>query len=88
MTFPAPEHGLVISYAYLWRSEAHAGLVEGLKNRPCAIILTVRRAGEHAPQVTVAPITHGPPNDLTVAVEIPLAVKQNLRLDLGSYLTI
>jgi hypothetical protein len=81
MALPDPEHGLVISYAYLWRSEAREGIAEGRKNRPCAIILSVQREGEHTPLVTVAPITHTSPADPTVAIEIPLAVKQHLHLD-------
>ena len=31
--------------------------------------------------VTVAPITHSPPHDLSIAVEIPPAVKRHLQLD-------
>jgi len=42
MPLPEPESGLVISYAYLWRNEYEAEKVEGLKNRPCAIILVVK----------------------------------------------
>jgi hypothetical protein len=32
-------------------------------------------------QVAVAPITHSPPHDMSVAVEIPLRVKEHLGLD-------
>ncbi len=70
MPLPEPEVGLVISYSYLWSNEYQAGKVEGLKNRPCAIIL-----------VTVAPITHTPPVNLDVAIEIPTKVKEHLGLD-------
>jgi len=38
---PAPELGLVISYAYLWSSEADAGREEGGKDRPCAVVPSV-----------------------------------------------
>jgi hypothetical protein len=81
MSLPDPQLGLVISYSYLWRSEAHAGLAEGRKNRPCAIVLVVRRDRGSGPLVTVAPITHRPPDDPSVAAEIPQAVKRHLRLD-------
>jgi hypothetical protein len=81
MALPDPEPGLVLSYSYLWRSEAHAGMEEGRKNRPCAIVLVVRREADGASLVTVAPITHSPPHDPSVAVEIPQAVKRHLRLD-------
>jgi hypothetical protein len=37
--FPEPRVGLVVSYSYLWSEEAEQGLVEGKKDRPCAIIL-------------------------------------------------
>jgi hypothetical protein len=81
MGIPEPENGLVISYSYLWREEATAGLVEGRKNRPCAIVLVTRRDEAGAPIVTVAPITHSLPQDSSVAVEIPQAVKRYLGLD-------
>src|ERR1700722_5517161 len=82
--FPEPRVGLVVSYSYLWSDEAEQGLVEGKKDRPCAIILAIEdSAPDTAPQkqVAVAPITHSPPNDMTVAVEIPLRVKEHLGLD-------
>lgn len=80
MAFPNPEPGLVISYAYLWRYEHEEGHDEGRKNRPCVIVLAVE---EHdgAVAVTVAPITHRAPDDASLAVEIPLRVKQHLGLD-------
>jgi hypothetical protein len=39
MPLPRPEPGLVLSYAYLWRHEDNRGLEEGLKARPCAVLL-------------------------------------------------
>lgn len=39
MPLPRPEPGLVVSYAYLWRHEHNRGLEEGLKVRPCAVVL-------------------------------------------------
>ena len=84
--FPEPEVGLVVSYSYLWKDEAERGLVEGRKDRPCAIVLAIDLpAPEPGPggrkQVAVAPITHSPPHDSSVAVEIPLRVKEHLGLD-------
>jgi len=82
MALPEPKLGLVISYSYLWRHESEAGLVEGTKDRPCAIILVVRKAeGDGATIVTAAPITHSPPHDPAAAMEIPQRVKQHLGLD-------
>lgn len=82
MSFPIPEPGLVVSYSYLWSEEAEQGVVEGRKDRPCAIVLVIQPdAAGKAPNVVVAPITHSPPRDPNVAVEIPLAVKRHLSLD-------
>jgi hypothetical protein len=81
---PEPEVGLVISYSYLWKEEEEQGLVEGRKDRPCAIILTVEAPAAESnrrKQVAVAPITHSPPHDPNVAVEILPRVKEHLGLD-------
>jgi mRNA-degrading endonuclease toxin of MazEF toxin-antitoxin module len=80
MPIPAPEPGLVISYAYLWRHEQQAGLEEGRKDRPCVVILAVREH-DNAIVVTVAPITHRPITDKNVGLELPSRVKQHLGLD-------
>lgn len=80
MPVPDPVPGLVIRYAYLWRSEADAGREEGRKDRPCAIVLATRRDGGKI-TVVVAPITHTPPRDRRLAIEIPAATKARLRLD-------
>jgi len=80
VALPEPTPGLVIGYAYLWRDEALSGADEGRKDRPCVIVLSVRAAaGETV--VTVAPITHTPPIDLAIAIEIPAATKARLGLD-------
>lgn len=77
---PEPFPGLVISYSYLWRKEHKAGREEGIKDRPCAIILSKKTAGEDT-IVTVAAITHTEPENPDMAVEIPLKVKEYLNLD-------
>jgi hypothetical protein len=80
MSYPNPEPGLVIGYSYLWKDEAERGQLEGLKNRPCAIILSVRNEeGEQI--VSVVPITHTQPADPDAAIEIPRRTKQRLGLD-------
>jgi len=80
MALPEPEHGLVISFDYLWFRQRDAGLVEGQKTRPCRIVLSV--AGQEGGRVvTVAPITHTEPRDLSVAMEIPPRIKAHLGLD-------
>jgi hypothetical protein len=81
---PEPQVGLVISYAYLWKEEADRGQVEGKKDRPCAIILAVDQPDPQAGTrrlVGVVPITHSPPGNPEVAVEIPGRVKEHLGLD-------
>lgn len=80
MSLPAPEPGLVIGYAYLWRHEAQAGREEGRKDRPCVIVLAVQDFGGRT-VVTVAPITHMAPASPDLAVEIPPATKRRLALD-------
>jgi inorganic pyrophosphatase len=81
MALPEPECGLVISYSYLWKHESDAGRTEGLKDRPCAIVLAIDSNDKKAKIVTVVPITHTPPNDPAMAIEIPPKVKQHLGLD-------
>lgn len=81
MGYPEPEPGLVISYSYLWSEEAAAGHAEGRKNRPCAILLVVQRGEGEPPTVTVAPITHSPPHEPGIAIEIPTRVKRHLALE-------
>ena len=80
MAFPIPVPGLVIRYSYLWASEHARGQEEGLKDRPCAVVLVV--ADDAGGQiVTVLPVTHAPPAKLLLAVEIPSHVKARLGLD-------
>ena len=80
MSLPKPEPGLVIRYSYLWLREHREGRFEGSKDRPCAIILALRR-GEDDSQVLVVPVTHSPPEAPASAMELPLAVNQHLGLD-------
>jgi hypothetical protein len=82
MAFPVPVAGLVIRYAFLWREEAARGLEEGGKDRPCAVILVTEDDPDGA-VVTVLPITHTPPRDASLAVELPPATKRRLGLDDG-----
>ena len=80
MALPEPVPGLVIRYSYLWRSEHLQGREEGVKDRPCAIVLVVTDDdGDRV--VTVLPITHSLPDRRHGAIEIPLATKQRLGLD-------
>ena len=70
----------MIRYAYLWGDAHRRGQEEGLKDRPCAVILvTTNQEGEGI--VTVLPVTHSPPADPSLAVELPPATKRRLALD-------
>ena len=80
MRFPAPVPGLVIRYSYLWLQEHLKGLDEGVKDRPCAVILvTTDQDGDQV--VTVLPITHVPPSTNMPTLEIPRQIKVRLGLD-------
>jgi hypothetical protein len=82
--YPEPEPGLVISYSYLWSDEAAQGSVEGRKDRPCAIVMALQSSGGDPGKpvsVAVVPVTHTPPRDPNIAIEIPPRVKQHLGLD-------
>jgi hypothetical protein len=80
VNWPAPRPGLVIRYSYLWESEARSGREEGVKDRPCAIVLVTHNdRGEQ--RVQVLPVTHTAPTDRSTALEIPPVVKRRLGLD-------
>jgi hypothetical protein len=80
VALPESVPGLVIRYAYLWAEEHRRGREEGVKDRPCAIVLiTTHAQGEQ--WVTVLPVTHTPPTNRDFAVEIPAATKRRLALD-------
>jgi hypothetical protein len=80
VSFPEPRPGLVIRYSYLWEREALEGREEGVKDRPCAIVLVLLRESEH-PVVRVLPVTHVAPIDPADSLEIPQVTKQRLGLD-------
>lgn len=80
MSLPLPEAGLVVCYAYLWRSEEQRGREEGTKDRPCVLVLTTGEDDDRT-VVLAAPITHTPPRSSDETVEIPLPTKRRLGLD-------
>src|SRR5262245_52659766 len=81
MKIPTPEPGLVVSYAYLWHDEQAIGHEEGRKLGPAGMMLAVERQSYEATIVAVLPVTHTPPSNPAMAVEIPLAVKRHLNMD-------
>lgn len=80
MRIPEPRAGLVIRYSYLWHGEHASGRDEGMKERPCAIVLSVVAEGGKR-RVLVAPVTHTPPERADEAIEIPAVTKARLGLD-------
>lgn len=80
MAFPEPVPGLVIRYSYLWLADHRRGREEGVKDRPCAIILVTEDVDAEK-TVTVLPVTHSPPGDPSLAMEIPSETKRRLGLD-------
>lgn len=80
MKKPEPEIGLVIKYDFLWSHEREKGFQEGAKERPCVIVTAVVRRND-VTEVLVAPITHSPPREGTLAIEIPHKVGRHLGLD-------
>lgn len=81
MDIPRPVPGLVVSYSYVWASEAAKGIEEGRKDRPCALLaMSFQTEGTRVIAIAL-PITHTPPGDHALAVEIPPRVKKLLGLD-------
>jgi hypothetical protein len=80
VSWPEPRPGLVIRYAYLWKREADAGRDEGVKDRPCAIVVALKTEADET-LVYVLPITHSPPRVADDAVELPQPTKVRLGLD-------
>jgi hypothetical protein len=58
VNWPVPQPGLVIRYSYLWEREALEGREEGVKDRPCAIVLVLLGESGGAPLVRVLPISN------------------------------
>jgi hypothetical protein len=81
VSLPAPEPGLVIRYSCLWHREHRAGLKEGQKDRPCAIVLALKAEGGKI-RVAVVPVTQSPAAAAADAIEIPPEVKRHLGLDM------
>lgn len=79
---PVPKPGEIVRYAYLWRSEHEAGLEEGRKDRPCAVVLSLLNRATEV-RLIVLPITHTPPVGGLNAIEIPPDTKRRLGLDAG-----
>jgi hypothetical protein len=85
MSLPTPKPGLVIRYSFLWSTEKAQGALEGGKDRPCVIVVAVRRDSYGDITTIVAPVTHQPPRDPAASIEIPSQICRSLGLDDGRH---
>jgi hypothetical protein len=79
VALPDPKPGLVIRYDYVWAHEALVGRDQG-KERP-ACLVAASDASASPRFVVILPITHTPPDQDTIGIEIPAKVKQLIGLD-------
>jgi hypothetical protein len=75
VSWPKPQVGQVIRYAYLWADEAREGQEEGRKDRPAANIVVLNEA-DPQPSVVVCPITHSPRSDAATVAFPPTTAKR------------
>jgi hypothetical protein len=85
VSLPEPRPGLVIRYSFLWSHERDRGALEASKDRPCAIVLALRREESGDIIAVVAPITHSQPDEDGASLEIPAAVCRSLGFDGGRH---
>jgi hypothetical protein len=79
MSLPEPKPGLVIRYDYLWSHET-AAVRDQSKQRPACLVAAMDSVA--SPRfVVILAITHTPPDQNTVGVEIPAKVGAALGLD-------
>jgi hypothetical protein len=81
MKKPDPQIGQIVRFDYLWRREAHSGLKDGLKIRPCAVIVARRRLDTGDFEVLLAPITHSPPSQPSEGYALPEQARPITGLD-------
>ena len=81
MKKPDPEVGQIIRFDYLWRDEAERGRIQGAKERPCAVIIALRREADGSQRVFLAPVTHSPPQKGQSAIEVPARFSAMTGLD-------
>jgi hypothetical protein len=80
VTIALPKPGKVIRYSYLWHNEHRTGQEEGLKDRPCAVVMSLLTASGDT-RLIVLPITHSPPAKGANVIEVPPNTKRRLGLD-------
>jgi len=80
MPLPALAQGLVVRYEYIWHREASANRTTAEKERPVCVTVIFDDPDEGR-MVMLLPITHSPPSQGEVGIEIPQQVKKHLGLD-------
>lgn len=63
------QSGTLVEYQFLWSHEENKGIMHGLKNRQCAIIL--RSSQQDSERIFLIPVTTKQPNATTPSLEIP-----------------
>jgi hypothetical protein len=79
MSLPEPQPGLVFRYSYLWHNENMTGQEEGIRDRPCTVIMVA--AHEGGKRVMAIPLTRTQPANTDFTVKIPDVTKRRLGLD-------
>ena len=75
-----PKVGWLLSFSYLWADEFSRGGEEGVKNRPCVLVAATRRENDQIVAIVV-PVTHSPPADPAIAIDLLAATQARLGLD-------
>lgn len=69
------------AYEYLWHRRAQEAADTADKDHPACIVATFRREGWPEEYVVYLPISHSPPADGEVGIEVPDMVKRKAGLD-------
>ncbi len=81
MKKPEPQSGDIICFDFLFKRDKEKGLIDGEKDRPCAIVLARVMKEGHEPTVLLAPITHTEPKPGVDAIELTGRMRKACGLD-------
>jgi len=79
MPLPELTPGLIVNYEYLWHRRSEADTAD--KDHPACVVATFRQTGKEQEGVIYLPISHSPPGEDEVGLEIPPDVKRRIGLD-------
>ena len=71
MTTRLPPKGSLITYPYLWLSQADQGETEGRKDRPCCLLLQVWDAATETHHLMILAVSSQPPRKDQTALQVP-----------------